>query len=150
MFATSHLDHGSILITSRPVSLQKHGLGVKVGTVAVEQARAILEINAGREIKASPWPPTGPYPGWLVYSGDECIRINRNKILRSYHLKMRRARFLKQERRHETERSIKYRGTASIKLDVPHLRGGTQGAKLYIPRGLNVLQRRFDLVLEPC
>ncbi|TAQ83758.1 hypothetical protein B7494_g7918 [Chlorociboria aeruginascens] len=33
---------------------------------------------------------------------------------------MRRARFLEQERRQEAERSIKYRGTASIKLDVLH------------------------------
>jgi hypothetical protein len=33
---------------------------------------------------------------------------------------MQRARFLEQERRQEAERSIKYRGTASIKLDVLH------------------------------
>jgi hypothetical protein len=33
---------------------------------------------------------------------------------------MRRARFLEQEQRQEGERSIKYRGTASIKLDVLH------------------------------
>ncbi|KAH8693322.1 hypothetical protein GQ44DRAFT_159935 [Phaeosphaeriaceae sp. PMI808] len=44
-------DHGSILITSRLASLQKHGSGVKVGTVAAEQARAILENNAGRDVK---------------------------------------------------------------------------------------------------
>jgi len=43
-----------------------------------------------------------------------------NKILRINHLEMRRARFLEQERRQEAERSIKYRGTASIKLDVLH------------------------------
>jgi len=36
------------------------------------------------------------------------------------HLEMRRARFLEEERRQEVERSIKYRGTASIKLDVLH------------------------------
>ncbi|KAH7128714.1 hypothetical protein B0J11DRAFT_277234 [Dendryphion nanum] len=46
-----YADHGSILITSRLASLQKHGSGVKVGTVATEQARAILEMNAGREAK---------------------------------------------------------------------------------------------------
>jgi len=33
---------------------------------------------------------------------------------------MRRARFLEEERRQEAERGIKYRGTASIKLDVLH------------------------------
>lgn len=44
-------DHGSILITSRLASLQRHGSGVKVGTVAAEQARAILENNAGRDVK---------------------------------------------------------------------------------------------------
>ena len=45
-------DHGSILITSRLASLQRHGSGVKVGTVATEQARAILENNAGRDVKS--------------------------------------------------------------------------------------------------
>lgn len=45
-----HADHGSILITSRLVSLQRLGPGVKVGTVAAEQARAILENNARRSI----------------------------------------------------------------------------------------------------
>lgn len=44
-------DSGSILITSRLVSLQKLGLGLKVGMVKIEQARAILESNAGRIIK---------------------------------------------------------------------------------------------------
>lgn len=43
-------DHGSILITSRLASLQTLGSGVKVGTVVAEQARAILENNAGRVI----------------------------------------------------------------------------------------------------
>jgi hypothetical protein len=46
-----HADHGSILITSRLASLQRLGSGVKVGTVAAEQARAILENNAGRALK---------------------------------------------------------------------------------------------------
>ena len=46
-----HADHGSILITSRLASLQRLGSGVKVGTVTAEQARAILENNAGRVIK---------------------------------------------------------------------------------------------------
>ena len=36
------------------------------------------------------------------------------------HLEMQRVRFLEEERRQEAERSIKYRGTASIKLDVLH------------------------------
>jgi hypothetical protein len=44
-------DHGSILITSRLSSLQRLDSGVKVGTVAAEQARAILENNAGRVVK---------------------------------------------------------------------------------------------------
>ncbi|RYO26148.1 hypothetical protein AA0113_g12537, partial [Alternaria arborescens] len=44
-------DHGSILITSRLASLQRLGSGVKVGTVATEQARAILENNAGRVVE---------------------------------------------------------------------------------------------------
>jgi ABC-type dipeptide/oligopeptide/nickel transport system ATPase subunit len=43
-------DHGSILITSRLASLQRHGSGIKVGTVNTEQARAILENNAGKTI----------------------------------------------------------------------------------------------------
>jgi hypothetical protein len=46
-----HADHGSVLITSRMASLQRLGLGVKVGTVAAEQARAILENNAGRVVE---------------------------------------------------------------------------------------------------
>ncbi|PSN58549.1 hypothetical protein BS50DRAFT_538593 [Corynespora cassiicola Philippines] len=46
-----HADHGSVLITSRLAGLQRHGAGVRVGTVAAEQARAILESNAGREVK---------------------------------------------------------------------------------------------------
>jgi hypothetical protein len=44
-------DHGSILITSRLTSLQRLGVGVKVGTVVVEQARAILGKNAGRVVE---------------------------------------------------------------------------------------------------
>jgi hypothetical protein len=44
-------DHGSVLITSRLARLQRHGPGVKVGTVNAEQARAILENNAGRTIE---------------------------------------------------------------------------------------------------
>ena len=44
-------DHGSMLITSRLASLQRLGLGVKVGTVAADQSRAILENNAGRVVK---------------------------------------------------------------------------------------------------
>jgi hypothetical protein len=46
-----HADHGSVLITSRLASLQRLGLGVKVGMVAAEQARAILENNAGRVVE---------------------------------------------------------------------------------------------------
>jgi hypothetical protein len=47
-----HADHGSILITSRLAGLQRLlGSGVKVGTVAAEQARAILENNAGRVVE---------------------------------------------------------------------------------------------------
>lgn len=46
-----HADRGSVLITSRLASLQRLGLGVKVGTVAAEQARAILESNAGRVVE---------------------------------------------------------------------------------------------------
>jgi hypothetical protein len=46
-----HADHGSVLITSRLASLQRLGSGVKVGTVAAKQARAILENNAGRVVE---------------------------------------------------------------------------------------------------
>jgi hypothetical protein len=47
-----HADHGLILITSRLAGLQRRlGSGVKVGTVSAEQARAILENNAGRVIE---------------------------------------------------------------------------------------------------
>lgn len=46
-----HADHGSILITSRLANLQRHGSGVRVGTVDAEQARAILENSAGRAIE---------------------------------------------------------------------------------------------------
>jgi hypothetical protein len=46
-----HADHGWMLITSRLPSLQRLGSGVKVGTVAAEQARAILENNAGRVVE---------------------------------------------------------------------------------------------------
>jgi hypothetical protein len=45
-------DHGSVLITSRLARLQRHGLGIKVGTVETEQARAILESNAGKAIES--------------------------------------------------------------------------------------------------
>lgn len=44
-------DRGSVLITSRLANLQRLGSGVKVGTVAAEQARAILENNAGKTLK---------------------------------------------------------------------------------------------------
>jgi hypothetical protein len=44
-------DHGSILVTSRLASLQRLGRGLKVGTVETNQARAILENNAGGEVK---------------------------------------------------------------------------------------------------
>jgi hypothetical protein len=47
-----HADHGSMLITSRLASLQRLGFAVKVGTVAAEQARAILESNAGRVVES--------------------------------------------------------------------------------------------------
>ncbi|CAA9962752.1 hypothetical protein PTMSG1_06126 [Pyrenophora teres f. maculata] len=46
-----HADHRSTLITSRLASLQRLGSGVRVGTVATEQARAILENNAGMEVE---------------------------------------------------------------------------------------------------
>jgi hypothetical protein len=42
-----HADHGSILITSRLANLQRLGANTKVGIVATEQGRAILENNAG-------------------------------------------------------------------------------------------------------
>jgi hypothetical protein len=44
-------DHGSILITSRLSNLQRLGSGVKLGIVGANQARAILETNAGRSVK---------------------------------------------------------------------------------------------------
>jgi len=44
-------DQGSVLITSRLASLRRHGLGLKVGTVTKEQARAILESHAGRAVE---------------------------------------------------------------------------------------------------
>ncbi|KAF1828004.1 hypothetical protein BDW02DRAFT_603925, partial [Decorospora gaudefroyi] len=44
-------DQGSVLITSRLARLQRLGSGIKVGTVAAEQARAILENSAGREVE---------------------------------------------------------------------------------------------------
>jgi hypothetical protein len=46
--------------------------------------------------------------------------LGKNKTLRIHHLKMRRTRFLEQEKRQEAEKVIKYRGTASIELDVLH------------------------------
>lgn len=49
-----HADHGSILITSRLASLQKLGSGLKIETVTAEQARAILENNAGRVVSGEP------------------------------------------------------------------------------------------------
>jgi hypothetical protein len=44
-------DHGSVLITSRLPGLQRLGSGVKVGIVGAQQARAMLENNAGRAVK---------------------------------------------------------------------------------------------------
>jgi hypothetical protein len=44
-------DYGSMLITSRLTRLQRHGSGVKIGTVNTAQARAMLENNAGRKIE---------------------------------------------------------------------------------------------------
>ncbi|KAK4973985.1 hypothetical protein LTR28_010914 [Elasticomyces elasticus] len=44
-------DHGSILITSRLANLQRYGEGLKVDGVDDEQAKAILENNAGKPIK---------------------------------------------------------------------------------------------------
>jgi hypothetical protein len=46
-----HADHCSVLITSQLASPQRLGLGVKVGTVAAEQARAILDNNTGRAVE---------------------------------------------------------------------------------------------------
>jgi hypothetical protein len=46
-----YADHGSILITSRLASLQRLGSEVKLGKVATEQARAILENNASRVVE---------------------------------------------------------------------------------------------------
>ncbi|KAH8728360.1 hypothetical protein GQ44DRAFT_824189 [Phaeosphaeriaceae sp. PMI808] len=46
-----NIDYGSILVTSRLASLQRLGTGLKVGTVEMEQARAILESNAGRMVE---------------------------------------------------------------------------------------------------
>ena len=46
-------DHGYVIITSRLARLQKQGLGIKVGTVGTEQARAMLESNAGRSIEGA-------------------------------------------------------------------------------------------------
>ncbi|KAH8799663.1 hypothetical protein F5884DRAFT_113249 [Xylogone sp. PMI_703] len=46
------------------------------------------------------------------------LLLGKNNILSINHLEMRRARFLEQERRQEAEKSINYRGTASIKLEV--------------------------------
>jgi len=52
-------DYGSILVTSRLASRQRLGTGLKVGTVEMEQARAILESNAGRVVegKVDDFPP---------------------------------------------------------------------------------------------
>lgn len=44
-------DHGSIVITSRLAGLQTHGAGLELGTVGKEQARSILENNAGKTIQ---------------------------------------------------------------------------------------------------
>lgn len=44
-------DYRSILTTSRLESLQRHGADIKLGKVNSEQAKAILENNAGRSIK---------------------------------------------------------------------------------------------------
>ncbi|PVH90847.1 hypothetical protein DM02DRAFT_636518 [Periconia macrospinosa] len=49
-----HLDHGSILITSRLASLTMHGSGIEVGTVAAAQALAILENSAGKVVESKP------------------------------------------------------------------------------------------------
>ena len=44
-------DHGSILITSRLAGLHRYGDGRKLNEVNAEQAKTILENNAGRSIK---------------------------------------------------------------------------------------------------
>lgn len=61
---------------------------------------------------------------------------------------MRRARFLEEERRQEAERSIKYRGTASIKLFI--FRGKRESDKKNVERLRNLFRgeggcRRLDL-----
>jgi hypothetical protein len=43
-------DHGSILITSRLANLERLGYGKKLGEVDDEQAKAILESNAGKSV----------------------------------------------------------------------------------------------------
>ena len=43
-------DHGSILITSRLASLERLGHGQKLDKVDAEQAKAILESNAGKSL----------------------------------------------------------------------------------------------------
>jgi hypothetical protein len=44
-------DRGSILITSRLASLQVHVSGIKIEMVNTEQARAILQNNAGTAVE---------------------------------------------------------------------------------------------------
>jgi hypothetical protein len=44
-------DHGSVLITSRLPGLRTLGAEVKVGAVGREQARAMLESNAGKMVQ---------------------------------------------------------------------------------------------------
>jgi hypothetical protein len=46
-----HADHGSVLVTSRLASLRKYGLELKVGILNAEQARAMLDNNAGKVVE---------------------------------------------------------------------------------------------------
>jgi hypothetical protein len=46
-----HTDHGSVLVTSRLASLRRYGLELKVGTLDAEQARAVLDNNAGKVVE---------------------------------------------------------------------------------------------------
>jgi hypothetical protein len=52
-----NVDRGSILITSRLVSLQRMGKGLKVGEVDRDQAKEMMENIAGAPIRGEPMAP---------------------------------------------------------------------------------------------
>ncbi|KAJ4382592.1 hypothetical protein N0V86_001814 [Didymella sp. IMI 355093] len=98
-------DHGSILITSRLLGLGEFGAEVKVGTVGPEQARAILENNAGKRIEdaATVLDLLCGFPLALTQAGAYMREANVSASEYAQHYNQTWGRLMKKQERHPLE-----------------------------------------------